>query len=297
MKKNEKYIINTFKLRIHNFRKMKLEKFFIEEKTEYLEELINNLPLEFINKYKKIFNFSIFYNNIRIFKLLLDKINLEDSDFKKWRPIHFVCCNGNIEMLNLLLDKVNLEAKNILDQRPIHIACINNNYEAFKLLMNKVDLEAKDEIGMRLIHYSLYNYKEKIIKEILNKVDLEAETAMKWRPIHYASWIGNVKKVKLLLNKVNLEAEDKDKYRPIHLACIRSHFGIVKLLVDGFIDDRFYNSLPRIDINCKTIYGKTPIGLTENKVIKRYLLRKIDFLQSTLFNKVSKNFDDIDFIW
>jgi ankyrin repeat protein len=186
-------------------------------------------------------------------------LDVYNEDYKC--PIHYACIEGHVEVVNLLMDKVELEVKDIYECRPIHYACERGHVEIVRLLLNKVELDAKDEMGRV--------------------------------PIHYACREGHVEVVKLLMNRVNLEKEDNDNLRPIHYACIRSKLDIVKLLVDGLITDKVPSTLPKVKLNCLDKENKTPLELTENEEIKKYLQMKLAIINRTLFVKINENYYDI----
>jgi ankyrin repeat protein len=156
-----------------------------------------------------------------------------------------------------------------------------------------VDLEAKNNAGERPIHHAFYGGSVEIVKLLLDKVDLEEEDNDGRRPIHLACNKCYVEIVKLLLDRVDLEVEDKDNWRPIHHACARGHLKIVKLLVDGFISDKIYATLPKVDIYCLNKKDKSPLDLVDNSDVKEYLEGKINAVKRTLFMAMNNNYSDI----
>jgi hypothetical protein len=94
---------------------------------------------------------------------------------------------------------------------------------------------------------------------------------------------------------VDLEAENKKGLRPIHIACGRKNLDIVKLLVDGFISDKIYGTIPKVNINRKNKNGYSPLDLITDEEIKKFINRKLDILKRTIFVKINKNYYDICF--
>jgi ankyrin repeat protein len=213
--------------------------------------------------------------DINLLKSLAETVDLSERDNHNWTPIHYACYMGNVEIVEFLIDKVNLEVENDHKWKPIHCACCYGHADIVKLLLDRVELEAEDDNG--------------------------------WRPIHYACYYGHVEIVRLLLDRVNLEATTKKGYRPIHCIFISineieffdKYFStkilieITKLLIDGFISDKIYHTLPKIDLFCSIENGKTLLELTNNTELLEFIETKMRIVKRTLFPCKKENFCDI----
>lgn len=94
-----------------------------------------------------------------------------------------------------------------------------------------------------------------------DKVNIEIGNKHKYGIIHFACFNNHIEIVKIILNKINLEAKDEHEWRPIYHAYRKGYFKIV--VIDGFIDDKFYNSPSKVNLNCLT-FDETSLDLTEN---------------------------------
>jgi ankyrin repeat protein len=175
--------------------------------------------------------------------------------------------NNDVQLVKSIVDSNKSVLKTIHGRtplRPFHYACFIKRTEVIKLLLNYVDPESVSDNGLRVIYYVCYH--------------------------------NNIEIVKLVVNSVNLEAEDINRTRPIHYACKYSDIEIVRLLVDGFIGDRIYSNLPRVEIECRNKFRISPLDVTRNPEIMDFLKYKIFFVKRTLFVQISNHFCDVKLI-
>jgi ankyrin repeat protein len=147
--------------------------------------------------------------------------------------------------------------------RPIQDACSKGYIEIVKLLLDRVNLEKTGRDGWNLMHIACYTEQLEIVKFLLDKVDIEA---------------------------VNIKG-----LRPIHFACQKKNLDIIKLLVDGFISNKIYGTLPKVNLNRKNNAGYSPLDLINHEPIKEFIDKKLDIIKRTIFIKINSNYYDVCF--
>lgn len=238
---------------------------------------LNNAPFEIL---------SYVFNNIE---------NLDAPMYNKNRLIHYVCESGRNDIIKYLIDKkVKFENRNQFLKKPIHYALENCNFEMIKYIFDKINVKLNDRDKSKNypIHYLMCNKKmtssEKII--ILDKfTNLEYFNDAGYYPIHMACINADKELIKYFIDKnVNLECNDDRGYRPIHYICSNPDLTpLLPILVDR-----------KVDINCETYVGETPLSLLAKPstlTMLKYLIDKGAEIKNYIVTDTINNKNDVSY--
>jgi ankyrin repeat protein len=212
----------------------------IQKTKQYLDEC----DLEGTNNkgQKPIHYICQYSTTLEIIQYMADKgVDLESTDSIGRRPIHYACQYSTPEIIKYLIDKgVNLESETITTKvRPIHLAFCYSTPEIIKYIIDKgVNLEVVQ--GTHPIHLACKYSTLDVVQYLVDKgADLESIGKNNWKPINYACQYSSPSMIKYLIDKgVDLENASTTGLKPIHLACRNSNSTpeIIKLLVDKGVD-------------------------------------------------------------
>lgn len=204
---------------------------------------------------KPFINLIIEENKEDLFNLLVDHIDINDTDNKLKTPLHLACKSKNIKIINKLLDlKANANLQDCNGETPLFLLTRKNQNRAYNLNFYNRKESKKNQ-----------NLKEKNIK--VNDSILTAEDTVK----NIEEFI-NLEKtfLRLLKNTININLKNNDSLALIHYACQREKFIYVNYLLEQ-----------KADVNILDEESNTPLHWTLDSELKT----DHNFYNSQKYNK------------
>ncbi|CAF0713312.1 unnamed protein product [Brachionus calyciflorus] len=195
-------------------------------------------------------------------------INAQDEDGNT--PIHLSILNGNFDLLEIFIDvTLTIPYQNIINIRnyksltPLLIACYMGEIEACEFLLNaNADLSLADYDGNNPIHIACMTKNLDLLKILIKYTDKQCNFGILnsinhegYSPLHICVLKESYEMVRELLYCKDLRINIPDKrcgFTALHHAA--SNFNLYKI-VDILIRNE------KIDLNCKTYTGCTPLHL------------------------------------
>ena len=168
-------------------------------------------------------HYAVFYGNLKIVEKLIEKkVPLNQKDKFGLTPIHIAAIKGYNDILKCLLKsgaKVNF--KDSLGNSPVLYSVLKNEYSAIEILLNfGCDLTIKDKYGRGLLHLvCILGYSNLISLLVKNRMNVNLKDNFGKTPLHYSSQCANLACQEVLLkHNANVSIVDKFEDTPMLIA-------------------------------------------------------------------------------
>jgi ankyrin repeat protein len=244
---NQKYFENNHIE--HDTFKIVLKKTIMEDDIAGFIFLSNHKSFDYKIKYENEMNLmhlSSKYNSNQIFIYLMksEKIDIEEEDKNNSRIIHYLCVNKNKELLFHLLEKgCEINPKDVYGKTPIYLSINNFDEEIINiLLLSGSDLNMKKLDSKTILHDLMRKGDVQNLDDLLSlsvddqkKLKINIKDNVGNTPLNYGIIEGNIEHVKLLLNQkdIKLDILNDNEMNILHLACFHSQNKMLLYLLEN----------------------------------------------------------------
>ncbi|CAG0907791.1 unnamed protein product, partial [Cyprideis torosa] len=197
----------------------------------------------------------MFGNLQDVLRLLNEGADVNDTNRRRWTPLHVSSYHGHYDVCSLLLERgADLNATTEGGFTPLHLSSQEGHKDVSALLVERgADLNATTQKGSTPLHLSSQNGHEDVSALLLKRgADLNATTKEGANPLHLSSQEGHKDVSALLLERgADLNATTQKGSTPLHLSSKQGHKGVSALLIER-----------GADLNATTKKGATPLHLS-----------------------------------
>ena len=173
-----------------------------------------------------------------------EELNLQTLDKHGRNLLHIACLSerNRQEILQLLVDKIDVNQTDDLGNTPLHVLCHNGDsnlrdFVTYLVSFKSIDVNVANRDGYTPLHYACKAGHIDNVKSLLDSpsININATNDNGWTPLHLACMIGFTDIVKLFLlhSSIDVQLKDSKGRTPLTLAKQNGHFNVVKQFDKG----------------------------------------------------------------